>query len=340
VAGGDLAVSIDHTLSWEVARVGGLLAYLLTTISVALGLLLSLKAHSTRWPRFITNELHQHVTLLSLVFIGVHSLAVLLDPFTGFTLGEVLVPFTTHYRPLWIALGIIGTYLSIAVWLSLYVRRFVGYAWWHRFHMLAFVVFLLGTVHGLGAGSDSSAGWALLLYGGSVLLVAALVLVRVGRALPERMRGGVATAVMVMVLGLAVFTLVGPLQRGWNAIANNGNGNGASQAWLASHPVVAKGPPRDFATDLQLQLIRDNLLDARFDGSTPGELQLLLDRSTSLLAMLFPDGWSCQGPLTITGAQAAAARCVGADGVALGVQLSGLQESEETLVGHLQVTRG
>jgi sulfoxide reductase heme-binding subunit YedZ len=333
-------VSIDHTLSWEVARVGGFLAYLLTTISVVLGLLLSLKAYSTRWPRFITNELHRHVTLLSLIFIGVHSLAVLLDPFTGFSLGEVLLPMTAHYRPLWIAFGIVGAYLSIAIWLSEYARKFVGYAWWHRFHVLAFVVFLLGTVHGLGAGSDSSAGWALLLYGGSVLVVAALVLVRLGRALPDRVRGGFAIGVMSLVLALAVFTVAGPLQPGWNAIANNGNGNGASQAWLVSHPVAAKGPPPAFATDLQLQLIRADLLDAHFDGGTPGELQLLLNRSASLLAILFADGWSCQGTLTITGEQAATSRCVGTDGAALGVQLTGLQESDEALIGHLQVTRG
>lgn len=333
-------MTIDHTLSWEVARVGGMLAYLLTTASVALGLLLSLKAYSTRWPRFITNELHRHVTSLSLVFIAIHTLAVLLDPFTGFNLGEVFFPMASHYRPLWIAFGIVGAYLAIAIWLSEYVRRFVGYAWWHRFHMLAFVVFLLGAVHGLGTGSDSSAGWALALYGGSVLIVAALVLVRIGRGVPDRLRGGLATGVMASVLALAVFTVAGPMRPGWNAVANDGNGNGASQAWLASHPTaVVAGPPQDFATDLRLTQIRADLLDARFDGGTPGELQLLLNQSASLLAILFADGWSCQGSLTLSDERSVVSRCVGTDGVALGVQLTGLQESDEELVGHLQVTR-
>lgn len=333
-------MTIDHTLSWEVARVGGLLAYLLTTCSVVLGLLLSLKAYSSRWPRFVTNELHRWVTALSLVFIAVHSAAVLLDPFTGFSLGEVLVPMTAHYRPLWIAFGIVGAYLAIAIWLSEYVRRYVGYAWWHRFHMLAFVVFLLGAVHGLGAGSDSSAGWAVALYGGSVLTVAALVLVRAGRALPSPARGGLATFVMAFVLTLVVFTVAGPMQGGWNAIANNGNGSGASRAWLASNPTTVAGPPQDFATDLRLRLIRADLLDAQFDGGTPGELQLLLNRSASLLAILLADGWSCQGTLTLTGESSVTSRCVGTDGVALGVQLTGLQQSDTDVVGHLQVTRG
>jgi hypothetical protein len=33
-------------------------------------------------------------------------------------------------------------------------------------------------------------------------------------------------------------------------------------------------------------------------------------------------------------------QCIGADGVALGVQLTGLEESDESLTGHLHVTRG
>jgi len=332
-------MSIDHTLSWEVARVGGLLAYLLTTVSVVLGLLLSLRTHSARWPRFITNELHRHVTLLSLVFIAVHSVAVWLDPFTGFNLGEVLLPMASHYRPLWIAFGIVGAYLALAIWLSEYVRGSVGYAWWHRFHMLAFVVFLLGTVHGLGSGSDSSVPWAVALYGGSVLLVAALVLVRAGRTLAGRPGTGLAAVVGATVLAVAFFAIRGPLYPGWNAVANNGNGNGASSAWLASHP-IGSAPPQDFATDLQLQVVRADLLDGRFDGATPGELQLLLNRSSSLLTLLFADGWSCSGDLTIEGGSAVTSRCVGADGVAVGVQLSGLQASDEVLTGHLQVTRG
>ena len=150
-----LAMTLDHTLTWEVARVGGMLAYVLVTASVALGLLLSLKATSENWPRFITNELHRFVTLVALVFTGVHTLAVLLDPFTGFSLAEVFLPLTTHYRPLWIAMGIVSAYLLVAVWASEYVRKRVGYAWWRRFHYLAFAVFLLGTLHGLGTGSDS-----------------------------------------------------------------------------------------------------------------------------------------------------------------------------------------
>jgi len=61
---------------WDVARAGGLAAYLLLTLSVALGLTLSLRWQRPRWPRLITNEMHSFVTLLTLVFVGVHVAAV------------------------------------------------------------------------------------------------------------------------------------------------------------------------------------------------------------------------------------------------------------------------
>lgn len=332
-------MSIDHTLSWEVARVGGLVAYLLATASVVLGLLLSLKTRSPRWPRFITNELHRHVTALSLLFIAVHSLAVWVDPFTGFSAREVLLPMASHYRPVWIAFGIVGAYLAAAIWLSEYARRWIGYAWWHRFHMLAFVVFVMATVHGLGSGSDSTAAWAMALYGGAVATVAGLVLVRAGRALSGPIWRGVASGVSLLLLSMVVFSIAGPMQPGWNAVANDGHGSGASQAWLAAHP-VASGPPTTFATDLQLSLVGSDLLDARFSGPPTGELQVLVSRSSALLAMLFADGWSCQGDLAVGDQATLVSRCVAADGVAVGVQLSGLHQADETVIGHLSVTQG
>jgi hypothetical protein len=335
-------MSIDHTLSWEVARVGGLVAYLLTTGSVLLGLLLSLKTHSARWPRFITNELHRHVTALSLVFIGLHTAAVWLDPFTAFTPAEVLVPMATHYRPLWIALGIVAAYLAAAIWLSEYVRGWIGYPWWHRLHLLAFAVFLLATVHGLASGSDSSRWWALAMYGGSAGAVTILALVRASRGPSRRPARGLVTVVALLTAALVVFAIRGPLQPGWNAFANNGNGNGASATWLASHPVQAlqSGPPPAFGTDLELSLVSSDLLDARFSGPIAGELQMLLDESSALLAVVFADGWSCQGSWAMSDATTVESHCVGSDGATVALQLSGLRQVGEQVLGHLQVSRG
>ena len=216
------------SITWDVARVGGLMAYALTTASVLIGILLSLKWRNETWPRFVTNELHRFVTLVGLVFVGVHTLAVALDPFIGFTPLEVIVPFAAHYRPLYVALGIVAAYVAIAVYLSERLRSRIGYDWWRRFHFLAFAVFVLATVHGLGTGSDSRAPWAIALYAGSGILVLGLLALRM---LPSRAGDGhpvVAAVVVLLAVEMVLWAATGPLRTGWNEVANNGNGSGAA----------------------------------------------------------------------------------------------------------------
>ncbi len=228
-----------ESITWDVARVGGLMAYVLTTASVLIGIALSLKWRSPTWPRFVTNELHRFVTLVGLVFIGIHTLAVALDPFIGFTPLEVLVPFVSHYRPIWVALGIVAAYVAIAVYLSERVRSRIGYDWWRRFHFLAFAVFVLGTLHGLGTGSDTRAAWAVAMYAiCGLTVIGALTL----RLLPTKGSAGhpvVAAIVVLVTVEVALWAAFGPLRPGWNAVANNGNGSGAAvsaQGAPTSHP--------------------------------------------------------------------------------------------------------
>ncbi len=222
-------MSAWNAVTWDVARAGGITAYALLALSVVLGLALSLRWQRPRWPRLITNELHGFVTLLSLVFIAVHVLAVWIDPFTRFGWREVFIPLASHYRPLWMSLGIVALYLCLAIWISTYLRPHIGYAWWRRLHTLTLVVYALSTIHGLGTGSDTRTTWALALYAGSVALVGTLLSARL--LTPLGRRGArhprlAALSAAAVIAGIA-WTVTGPMQAGWNATANNGQGNGA-----------------------------------------------------------------------------------------------------------------
>jgi DMSO/TMAO reductase YedYZ heme-binding membrane subunit len=340
-------MTLDHTLTWEVARVGGMLAYVMVTASVAIGLLLSLKATSENWPRFITNELHRFVTLVALVFTGVHTLAVLVDPFTGSSLAEVFVPLTTHYRPLWIAMGIVSAYVLVAVWASEYVRKRIGYAWWRRFHYLAFAVFLLGTLHGLGTGSDSVQPWALALSAACGGLVTLLLAARIVQAIPHR-RGDVAVfAVGAGFLAFAAFAIVGPAQPGWNNFANNGNGSGASAAWLAANPAPAaadSAPTASFDADLVATLVDDEQLRGTFSGDgagAAGTLQLAIDEESVVLELDFADGWTCRGQASVGAPGSLAGSCSAPDGLTIAVTLTDLERrSDGSIIGSLEVDPG
>lgn len=168
--------TIWQAVTWDIARAGGFTAYVLLTLAVVVGLALSTQIQSpSRWPRLLNSELHNFLTLLSTIFLGVHILAVWLDPFTHFGWNELLIPLVSHYRPLWMALGIVGLYLGIAIALSTWLRPRIGYKLWRQLHVLTLVVFALAAIHGIGTGSDTQTGWALGLYAVSIALVGGLL---------------------------------------------------------------------------------------------------------------------------------------------------------------------
>jgi DMSO/TMAO reductase YedYZ heme-binding membrane subunit len=321
-----------------------MVAYVLATASVVLGLLLSLGFRSTRWPRFITNELHRFLSVLTLIFVVIHTIAVLLDPFTAFTPAEVLVPFAAHYRPLWIAMGIVAGYLALAVWASEYVRGRIGYAWWRRFHYLAFAVFALGALHGVGAGSDTREWWGLVIYGLTIGAVVFLIGWRLVRALAPGWRDAAVGALAVVHAAAAIFILVGPAQAGWNAIANNGNGDGASAAWVAAQatasvPAPAALAPAGFTAELAAARPREESLTWSFSvGSLSGRVRLRIDDGSGSVSVSLANGWRCQGPVLQAGGNTLVATCDASTGRTVAVRLANLQRVDGGISGVLDVT--
>jgi len=171
-------MSAWETVTWSVARAGGLTAYVLLTAAVVMGLTLSLHWQSARWPRLINNEWHNYLTLLSAIFVTVHVLAVWIDPFTHFGLADVWIPLASTYRPQWMAFGIVALYLGIAIGISTWLRPRIGYTLWQRLHILTLVLYSLVTVHGIATGTDTQTWWALAIYLVSIGLVGTLVVLR------------------------------------------------------------------------------------------------------------------------------------------------------------------
>jgi predicted ferric reductase len=163
---------------WYAARAGGLLAYLLLSASVCLGLLLSGKARLRRWPRFALEDVHRFLGILAGVFVGIHGGALLLDSFVPFSLSQLLVPGTASYRPLAVGFGVVAAELLAALAISNHYRRRIPHQLWRRLHVLNLVVWALALTHGLTAGTDATTTWALLLYAGSAWLVIALLVNR------------------------------------------------------------------------------------------------------------------------------------------------------------------
>lgn len=348
---------IPSGLTWEIARAGGFMAYGLLTASTAIGLILSLKWRSPRWTRFITTELHRFVTLVALVFIALHTLMVAIDPFIRFTPAEVLVPFVSHYRPVWIALGITCSYLLVAVYLSDRIRLRVGYQWWRRFHYLSFAVFALALIHGLGTGSDTRTPWAIGMYAGSVVLVAALIAARIFPIERARWHPALAVVGAGVLVAAGFWALRGPLQPGWNTIANDGRGSGGSGgSAAASTPQAtasagsAAGQP--FADTLTGQMTQQSdgsvVLTATL-GSTHDQLtvrfrsadggRLVLDGAA--LMLVAPNGDSCSGPISGVRQSQILATCQGiSSGATWHMQMSLADDANGLVQGTISATPG
>jgi methionine sulfoxide reductase heme-binding subunit len=169
--------------AWYVARSSGIVAYLLLSGSVVLGVLLAGRARFT-WPRFAVEEVHRFLATLTGVFVVLHGGALLLDTVVPFSLGQELVPFTAGYRPVAVGLGVVAAELAAAVGISNAVRSRIPHRLWRRVHYLTLAVWGFATVHGLLAGTDRFDPWFAALAGMSI---AAAGMALVARLSPRRL---------------------------------------------------------------------------------------------------------------------------------------------------------
>lgn len=177
---------------WYMSRAAGLVSYGLVWLSVALGLTITNRL-ARIWPGGPTVvDLHQFTGLLALSLIGVHVLVLLGDQYIGYTIGQLLVPFASaEYRPLWVGLGQLALYIALPVSLTYYLRRLIGHRAWRSLHYGTFAVFVLVTLHGLLAGTDSGNPFVLAMYAGATASVALLTVYRIlnrHRATPRPVR--------------------------------------------------------------------------------------------------------------------------------------------------------
>src|SRR5579862_2501336 len=191
---------------WYMTRGTGLVALVLLTASVLLGVLEVKRWSSTRWPRFVTAGLHRNVSLLSVMFLVVHIATAVVDGFAPIGWLDAVIPFRSPYRPLWLGLGAVATDLLIALVLTSLLRGRIGYRAWRAVHWTAYACWPVALVHGLGTGSDTKLGWVLALYLGSLLVVAAAVWWRLAEAWDGsgvRTAAALASTVASVVLPLA-----------------------------------------------------------------------------------------------------------------------------------------
>lgn len=165
------ALALTEKTPWYFTRSAGTVAYLLLASSTIWGLLLSTKLIKETVPAALALAMHNILSWLAVLLTGLHALALLWDSFYTYTLADLTVPFIGPYKPGWVGLGIIGFYLMFITSLSFNFRKQIGQKRWRKLHYATFGVYILATVHGAMAGTDSGNLGMQLLYWGSGLIV-------------------------------------------------------------------------------------------------------------------------------------------------------------------------
>ncbi len=219
---------------WYLTRGSGVVALLLLTTGVVLGVLTSTRWTAPRWPRFVVSGLHRNVTLVGLSFVFVHVLTTILDGYTPVGLRDAIVPFFSRYRPVWLGFGALAFDLLLAVIVTSILRGRIGYRAWRLVHWLAYASWPVALVHALGTGSDARTGWfgliALAAVGTVVLAVGWRVYEARSGPVHLRLAGGVAALAIPAAIG--AWAAGGPLAAGWSSRA------GTPSRLLASAPAT------------------------------------------------------------------------------------------------------
>lgn len=121
-----------------------------------------------------------------------HIVMLLFDHFVQFNIWDILVPWVSDYRPvtflgmqlgsLYVALGVLAFYLSIAIIITslLWVEK--KPATWKLIHLLSYIVIVFVFIHALYLGTDLAQGWLRFVWIALGAVIAASVVHRLWRA--------------------------------------------------------------------------------------------------------------------------------------------------------------
>ena len=288
------AIITSGSSLWYLSRGSGVAVLLLLTVSLALGILTSMRWSAESTPRFVTGDLHRNASLLSLVFLAIHVASVVIDGFAPIGWLAAFIPLSSSYRPIWLGLGAVVTDLLLAVAISSGLRRRISYRTWRVIHLSAYLCWPIAAAHALGTGTDAATPWflAVLVASGATLLLLLGWRVLRGPALSLRTRSLAIASAVLSPLILMAWALSGPLEPGWahqagtpkvivnrvrvtattntgvNATGGTGNGGATGSETSGAFSATFSGSITQSGGTVQIT--------ASLGGGTDGTLSLLL----------------------------------------------------------------
>jgi predicted ferric reductase len=184
----------SSTALWYASRATGVVALLLMTAVVLLGLMVTRQGRLPGLPGFAVSGLHRNMSLIAVVFVALHVLTAVADSYVYIPLTAAVVPLASPYESLWIGLGAVSLDITIAVVVTSLLRRHLSRRLWRAVHLLAYLSWPVAWLHSISSDTRGMLhGWQFLLSVGTALVVVAAVgwrLAAAARDVPRAERVG------------------------------------------------------------------------------------------------------------------------------------------------------
>jgi len=183
------------TAFWYASRATGIVALLLLTAVLVLGILVNRQGRLPGLPRFAVTSLHRNISLLTVAFVAVHVVTAVLDSYVSIPVSAGVIPFASSYERLWLGLGAISFDLMLAMIITSLLRGRLNRTLWRAVHLLAYASWPVALAHSIGSSRDLQHGWMLDLGIACALIVGIAIIWRLAHAARQVPRAArVATA--------------------------------------------------------------------------------------------------------------------------------------------------
>jgi predicted ferric reductase len=144
---------------WALGRGTGVMALVLFTVSLVLGIVARSGRPAPWLGRFGTSDLHRTAALTGAGLVVAHVGTLYLDPYAQLRLVDVVFPFLGAYRPLWLGLGTLALDLLAVITVVSVLRHRVGPRVFRAVHWATYILWPVALLHAIGNGTNSGSGW-------------------------------------------------------------------------------------------------------------------------------------------------------------------------------------
>lgn len=170
---------------WAAGRGFGVVALVMLTLSVVLGVVARSGRPVLGMERFAWQRIHRDAALTATGLVTIHVTSLLFDSYARLRLIDLVMPMIGAYKPFWQGLGTLAVDILIAVVLTALTRGWIGQRAFHVVHWATYALWPISVLHGLGNGTDAGEGWFIGLTIACCVAVVAVFAWRVGGRFEE-----------------------------------------------------------------------------------------------------------------------------------------------------------